>query len=74
MQELVKHVSALEKELIKKGIQKEKINEIKNKLEKKHNVNEIRENPRSVGQDLVYYFDDLRKEFFNLLTKIWNKK
>jgi hypothetical protein len=70
MAELIKYVASLKKELIKKGIKQEKLKDIESKLENKHNLNKIRDNPNMKGQDLVYFYDDLRKEYFELLKII----
>lgn len=66
MAELVKYVSQLEKELIKNGAN---VDEIKESIGKKYEVDKIRNDPNHKGQDLVYYYGALRQEYLRILNK-----
>jgi hypothetical protein len=74
MQELVKYVGQLEKKLISCGESQESIDKLKEKLEKEYKVKKLRENPRHLGQDFIYYYDALREYYINLLKTKYNLK
>lgn len=72
MAELVKYVSQLEKKLINLGESKTSIEKIKTGFENEYKVEKIRNNPKHQGQELVYFYEALRKEYVNLLETKYN--